>query len=183
MIEMKTKRHNWSSVEDEILAEIVLNHKKKGKKMKDAWEEAETKIGRSPGACKIRWIKVLSSQYEEEKISEGPTNSEMSFILLSSSRKKSPPPPVTTGIQQEMNFDDYTIGDTKNNAPISESSLFQSFYQFLGEMEIKYGHLYEQMKSLSEENERLKIELDEERRKLSHYDDIKDLIKEFNQMS
>ncbi len=180
------KRYDWTDEEEKVLVNIAFDHIRNNKKMKDAWKKAEEKIGRTAAACKFRWVTRLSEQYSEEikrmKNNKGMHYKPEGSFMFFPSLRKTIEPPVTTGVQQEMNFDDYTIIDAKKEIPTSDTELFRSFYQFVSDMEKKYGDVYHKMQMLSEENEQLKQEINEKQNRLEQYQEINELIKEFNKI-
>lgn len=207
---------SWSSDEDLILVDIILRYTRTGKKIKDAYLEAEkTLTKRSAVACKNQWVTRLSKIYDSafeqarlqqmicttknieiDRANEGetmpteiifpknrPINSvgaamekaleetkkQRSTTILtpiedpSSKKEKSEEneKAVTTGIQQEIDFEKNIVTDAKEEKSLDNP--FIRIRKFVHKMEKEYGDIIEEsnglrkdIQYLKEENENLK---------------------------
>lgn len=79
----KGKLENWTPEEDAILVETILEHLRKKKTQKEAYEVASKKINRTTAACGYRW-KVIRKGYEEEikkaKSEDKPNHTQQSHV-------------------------------------------------------------------------------------------------------
>lgn len=56
----------WTAEEDRLLAELVLNHIRKGSTQLKAFKEAGEKLARTAAACGFRWNSFVRKNYGEE---------------------------------------------------------------------------------------------------------------------
>ncbi|PVC75004.1 hypothetical protein C2I27_03700 [Priestia megaterium] len=184
---------NWTNDEDLTLANIILQSIRQGTKISFAYDSASELIGRSRGACKNRWNTVLAKLYVEaiEEASafqsvqvKGHSESEdytikgliplentiVDFPLKQNSDEGVP---VTTGVQQEINFDTGVLSDQQIAStvdffenlcngpnPLSEMrKLLDSFESTYSQLQDDNKKLIEQNRGLASENFELKESL------------------------
>jgi prespore-specific regulator len=59
-------KDSWTTEEDELLAETVIQHIKNGSTQIKAFEEAGKKLTRTAAACGFRWNSVVRKKYQKE---------------------------------------------------------------------------------------------------------------------
>lgn len=59
----KRRKDQWTTVDDEKLAEIVIGYVQNGKTQLEAFSQAAEVLGRTKQACGFRWNKTLRLQY------------------------------------------------------------------------------------------------------------------------
>ncbi|GMX64443.1 sporulation specific transcriptional regulator GerR [Paenibacillus elgii] len=59
------RRDAWQPSEDELLANIILEHIKQGSTQLRAFEEASARLSRTSAACGFRWNSEVRKRYEE----------------------------------------------------------------------------------------------------------------------
>ncbi|MFF5993210.1 MULTISPECIES: transcriptional regulator [unclassified Lysinibacillus] len=59
----KRRKDQWTAVDDEKLAEIVIGYVQNGKTQLEAFSRAAEVLGRTKQACGFRWNKTLRLQY------------------------------------------------------------------------------------------------------------------------
>jgi prespore-specific regulator len=62
-VEGKRRKDQWTAIDDEKLAEIVIQAVQNGKTQLEAFAEAANVLNRTKQACGFRWNKTLRSQY------------------------------------------------------------------------------------------------------------------------
>ena len=59
----KRRKDQWTTADDEKLAEIVIGYVQNGKTQLEAFSQAAEVLGRTKQACGFRWNKTLRLQY------------------------------------------------------------------------------------------------------------------------
>lgn len=59
----KRRKDQWTTADDEKLAEIVISYVQNGKTQLEAFSQAAEVLGRTKQACGFRWNKTLRLQY------------------------------------------------------------------------------------------------------------------------
>ena len=59
----KRRKDQWTTADDEKLAEIVIGYVQNGKTQLEAFSQAAELLGRTKQACGFRWNKTLRLQY------------------------------------------------------------------------------------------------------------------------
>ena len=59
----KRRKDQWTTADDEKLAEIVIGYVQNGKTQLEAFSKAAEVLGRTKQACGFRWNKTLRLQY------------------------------------------------------------------------------------------------------------------------
>ena len=59
----KRRKDQWTTADDEKLAEIVIGYVQNGKTQLEAFSQAAEALGRTKQACGFRWNKTLRLQY------------------------------------------------------------------------------------------------------------------------
>ena len=59
----KRRKDQWTTADDEKLAEIVIGYVQNGKTQLEAFSQAAEVLGRTKQACGVRWNKTLRLQY------------------------------------------------------------------------------------------------------------------------
>ncbi|WP_010499919.1 RsfA family transcriptional regulator [Paenibacillus elgii] len=59
------RRDAWQPSEDELLANIILEHIRQGSTQLRAFEEVSERLGRTSAACGFRWNSEVRKRYEE----------------------------------------------------------------------------------------------------------------------
>lgn len=62
-MEQKRRKDQWTGIDDERLAEIVIQTVQNGRTQLEAFEEAAAVLNRTKQACGFRWNKTLRHQY------------------------------------------------------------------------------------------------------------------------
>ncbi|MER2105463.1 MAG: transcriptional regulator [Solibacillus sp.] len=62
-MEQKRRKDQWTTTDDERLAEIVIQTVQNGRTQLEAFEEAAGVLNRTKQACGFRWNKTLRHQY------------------------------------------------------------------------------------------------------------------------
>lgn len=200
---------DWTEQEDLELVSIVLQHVRTNQTMTSAFKAAEEKLGRSAGGCKFRWTTALAKKYdgsvEQARLQSSlhPTDVEEKLKMTPEiTLPKNRPvvdPPVTKGIQQEINFENDEITDSKPE-PVVENP-FTQINNLVSKLERKYKDSFlnnEQLKKdmnflnheldakkkelelADEEVKRLSDELAKANKRIELYAEIEDLVAQFN---
>ncbi len=62
-MEQKRRKDQWTAMDDEKLAEIVIQAVQNGRTQLEAFEQAARELNRTKQACGFRWNKTLRLQY------------------------------------------------------------------------------------------------------------------------
>jgi len=66
MSEKSERKDIWKPSDDELLAETILEHIKRGSTQLKAFQEVGEQLGRTAAACGFRWNSEVRKQYEEQ---------------------------------------------------------------------------------------------------------------------
>lgn len=75
------RKINWSTKDDNILAETVLNCIQNGKTQLIAFEEAAEKLNRTAAACGFRWNSTVR-KYNEEQLKKYKKNRKITSSMV-----------------------------------------------------------------------------------------------------
>lgn len=143
----------WTIKEDELLAEIVLDHIRKGSTQLKAFEEVSKKLSRTAAACGFRWNssirKLKHTEIEEAKLA----------------RKQRKQTLMTKGFSSTATNENFNslLNNVQTNETIAFNKVInylQQLYEQTNEQQInKQSSLHvEQLEQLNYEIERLQTE-------------------------
>ncbi len=124
----------WNYDEDILLAETVLRYIREGRTQLEAFKEVGRKLSRTSAACGFRWNATLRKQYEE------------AIQIAKKNRKK-----ITLDTNNYPPTDNLKAEQPNINEVIQTLERLQHFYQQIDHRE--------ELRSLLEENKKLKNEL------------------------
>ncbi|MEB2276973.1 hypothetical protein LAV82_23425 [Bacillus sp. ILBB4] len=176
---------NWTNDEDLTLVNVVLQSIRQGSKISNAYDDASNLIGRSRGACKNRWNTVLAKHYANEieeasafqsvelKCDSQPEETtfeslipfENTIVDFPLKKNSDDDVPVTTGVQQEINFDTGILTDQQIARTVdffdnlcNRPNLFSEMRNLLDSFESTFSQLQDDNKKLIEQNRELASE-------------------------
>lgn len=130
----KRRQDYWTSDEDQLLTETVLQYIREGKTQLEAFKIVGEKLSRTSAACGFRWNKTLRHQHAEE-------------IALAKKSKKD---------QHEKNGEKQVIQHELPNT-IEQAISLLLHYKEQSEQQPMIHTLQEKINQLEEENERMKM--------------------------
>mgnify|MGYP001176800591 FL=1 len=132
----KRRQDSWTSDEDQLLTETVLQYIRDGKTQLEAFKVVGEKLSRTAAACGFRWNKTLRHQYAES-------------IELAKKRFKE-----RQQSHQEKNFELNEHNESPNSIEKAISVLLE--YKEQKEQQPMLQSLQEKLGQLEEENRHLK---------------------------
>lgn len=140
----KSKKEVWSTEHDIFVLNAAMKHILEGGKLKNAFDEAALKTGRTPGACAFRFNSFIRQKYSDEiqraKLQKGTKPSKSKVVP----------------IVENMSHHEHV-------AQLSWDSVlhFLKVHSQLNQVsEKEYNTIQQQLADVIEENERLKRELE-----------------------
>lgn len=145
---MSTRQDAWTKEEDILLADIVIEFIKDGGTQLQAFEEVGKQLTRTSAACGFRWNSYVRKQYEPALVSAKALRKQLKKGV----------------IVEESEIFTATYGQRKKNYSKSDED-FEQILEYLRDIFYKSKKyedqegLWEELKGLQEQNERLQNEL------------------------
>ncbi|MBU7316096.1 RsfA family transcriptional regulator [Paenibacillus sp. SM 69] len=147
------RRDAWQPSEDELLANIILEHIKQGSTQLRAFEEASARLSRTSAACGFRWNSEVRKRYEEA-------------IQKAKSQR------------MELKNNKHNVSIASNHLPSDDvSGIKFALDRIKSQMKIMFHELDQRAKELEAIQKKLDVIMTPEQKVLEDYQNFVDIMK------